>query len=253
MNLNLPLALLHGWGQHGGIWQQLLERLYTAAAPADTCNFDLPGHGAAPAAPYVLDALVDHYAHRAPAECVLVGWSLGGMLALRWAQRHPQQVKKLILFSTTPCFGARPDWPHGAALEVQQAFAAQIAAAPERGLQRFADLLAEGEHDVRGTRRALRAHLAAAPVPATESLAAGLQFLAATDLRAELLAAPPPQPLLLIHGEADTITPFAAALWLAAHLPQARLHALAQCGHAPMLSHASEAAAVIQAFLDESA
>lgn len=244
--MTLPLALIHGWGQHGGIWTSLLEHLSSPSV----CNLELPGHGAAPPADFAIDAVADAYAAQAPAPCAVIAWSLGAQIALRWAQRHPQQVTKLVLFSATPCFGVRDDWPHGSPTEVQQAFYAQVAAAPERALQRFSDLLAEGESDVRGVRRALRAQLAEKPLPALDTLLAGLRFLADTDLRASLHETPPQQPILLIHGEGDTITPFGAGCWLADTLPQARLHALPHCGHAPMISHAAETAAAITAFLD---
>ena len=242
-----PLALIHGWGQHGGVWSELMTQL---AAPS-VLNLELPGHGAAPAAGFALDALVDAYAAQAPSSCTVLGWSLGGMLALRWAHRYPQQVERLVLFATTPCFGERADWAHGSPAAVQLAFAALVKAAPEAALQRFADLLAVGESDLRGVRRRLRALLAEQPTPPIDMLLAGLHFLADTDLRAGLLADPPAQPVLIIHGEGDTITPLGAAWWLAKHLPQARLHAVALCGHAPMVSHVAEAAALVKAFLDE--
>jgi pimeloyl-[acyl-carrier protein] methyl ester esterase len=247
--MSYPLALIHGWGQHGGIWRQFLSGLSVPVA----CNLELPGHGDAPTAAFDIDALVDAYAAQAPAACNVVAWSLGGMLALRWAQRHPQQVKKLVLFSTTPCFGMRTDWPHGSPDEVQQAFAAQVEASPGRALQRFADLLAAGEADMKGVRLRLREHLAEKALPATDSLLAGLSFLKETDLRVDLLSAPPAQAILLIHGEGDTITPFGAGRWLAEHLPHARLHALPHCGHAPMVSHADVLTAPVRAFLDQPA
>lgn len=248
----LPLALIHGWGQHGGIWCELLARLEReGGAPEAVCNCELPGHGAAPSGDFELDALSESYAAQAPAACAVIGWSLGGLIALRWAQRQPQQVRKLILFGSTPCFGVRPDWVHGAPAEVQQAFAAQVEADPARALQRFADLLAAGEMDVRGVRNALRASLAAAPVPSAAMLMAGLRLLAATDLRASLRTDPPNMPTLVIHGEDDTITPFGAGRWLAETLPQARLLALPGCGHAPMVSHVEPVEAAIKAFLEE--
>ena len=246
--MTLPLVFIHGWGQHKEIWQPLLAGL---PATQDILNLELPGHGDAPWQAFDLDILVDAYAAQAPAQCVVVGWSLGGLVALRWAQHHPQQVRKLALLGSTPCFGQRSDWPCGSPDEVQQAFALHVAEAPERALQRFADLAAEGEHDPRSVRRALRAHLAERPIPHTEALLAGLRFLAETDMRASLQKRPVTQPTLLLHGEGDTITAFAASAWLADNLPQARLHALPQCGHAPMVSHADEARTALLAFLDE--
>ncbi|HTJ96715.1 MAG TPA: pimeloyl-ACP methyl ester esterase BioH [Rhodocyclaceae bacterium] len=250
MNRKNNLVLLHGWGQHSGIWQQLIAGL-TPQFNVD--SIDLPGHGYSRWEPpyFALDALVDAIAKQAPAHCHVAGWSLGGMLALRWAQRYPKQVQKLILIASTPCFGQRPGWTHGTPEEIQTAFAEQVAADPTRGLQRFADLLAEGEADVRATRRALRTHLAASPTPPAAALLAGLKFLAETDLRADLLATPPPQATLLLHGEDDTITPFAASQYLASTLPHARLQALPQCGHAPMVSHPAELLTALQNFLHD--
>ena len=247
--MSLPLVFIHGWGQHSGAWQPLLDGLSAHAVH----TLALPGHdGTQWQAPgFDLDKLVDAYAAQVPAQCVVIGWSLGGIIALRWAQRYPQQVRQLVVMASTPCFGQRPDWPHGAAAEVQAAFAAAVAAAPVQALQHFSDLLAEGEADVRGVRRQLRALLAAAPIPDQTALTAGLAFLAQTDMRASLRDQPPQQATLLLQGEGDTITPFAAAQWLAATLPQASLHALPQCGHAPMLSHASEVLQALQNFLDE--
>lgn len=245
----IPLFLLPGWGQHGGAFASLC----TSLAPRPTQCAELPGHAGTPwhEGDFALDTLIDHYAALAPAQCHVSGWSLGGLVALRWAQRYPQQIKKLVLFATTPCFGQREHWPHGAPSEVQSAFAEQVAADPQRGLQRFADLLAEGEADVRATRRALRHLLSAAPLPATPALLAGLQCLADTDLRESLQAQPPTQATLLLHGEDDTITACAASQWLAQTLPQARLQCLPHCGHAPMLSHSAEVARAIQTFLDD--
>ena len=245
--MSLPLALIHGWGQHGGAWRQLLADMNVSAA----CNFELPGHGDAAPASFDLDALADAYALRAPAECGVMAWSLGAQIALRWAQLHPQQVRKLVLFSATPCFGERADWPHGSPAEIQQVFFEQVAAAPETALQRFADLLAVGEADLRGARRAVRALLTEQPTPDTAMLLDGLKFLSGTDLRASLQTSPPAQPVLLIHGENDTITPFGASRWLATALPKARLHALPHCGHAPLISQAAAVGTVIKAFLDE--
>src|SRR5690606_16586334 len=65
--MTLPLALIHGWGQHGGIWRELLAQLAPRFADVPLCNLELPGHGRAASADFDLDALVDAYAAAAPA------------------------------------------------------------------------------------------------------------------------------------------------------------------------------------------
>src|SRR5690606_6905547 len=78
--MTLPLALIHGWGQLGCIWRELLARLAPRFPDLPLCNLGLPGHGQAAVADFELDALVDAYAAAAPARCMVLGWSLGGML-----------------------------------------------------------------------------------------------------------------------------------------------------------------------------
>jgi pimeloyl-[acyl-carrier protein] methyl ester esterase len=77
-----PLALLHGWAMHSGIWgglaAQLAERHRVHAV-------DLPGHGfSAPVPSFTIDGVVRlldaaFAAERSP--IVVVGWSLGGLIA----------------------------------------------------------------------------------------------------------------------------------------------------------------------------
>jgi pimeloyl-[acyl-carrier protein] methyl ester esterase len=77
----------------------------------------------------------------------------------------------------------------------------------------------------------------------------GLALLAGTDLRGGLAALA--LPCCLVHGAQDALMPAAASRWLAGTLPQARLHVLADCGHAVFLSQPAACAALIRSFLDD--
>jgi pimeloyl-[acyl-carrier protein] methyl ester esterase len=176
----LPVVLLHGWGMHGGVWADLVTRLggsVGALAP------DLPGHGHSPMVePYDIDVLVDQIAGAAPARCTVAGWSLGGQLALAWARRHPQQVERLVLIGTTPCFVSAPDWPHGVAEEVFAQFATDLTADAARTLRRFLLLETRGDAQARAVARQLDDALAARPLPGREVLAQTLLWLQSTDI-----------------------------------------------------------------------
>ena len=56
----------------------------------------------------------------------LLGWSLGGMAAQRWALREPGKIGKLILVASTPCFANRAGWECGMAQEVLAQFAGEL-------------------------------------------------------------------------------------------------------------------------------
>ncbi|MGH6693250.1 MAG: alpha/beta fold hydrolase, partial [Gammaproteobacteria bacterium] len=109
MRKALHVVLLHGWGSDAGVWDDLAGRL----GPQLRVHVpDLPGYGAAPAgARYTLEAMADTVARGAPRRCQVVGWSLGGEVALAWALRAPRQVRRLALIGATPCFASRPGWP----------------------------------------------------------------------------------------------------------------------------------------------
>lgn len=101
------LLLLHGFTGNGSVWRPLASALksrYHLIIP------DLPGHGrtAAPAHPDRLTLartaidlwnLVDHLN---VAETAVLGYSMGGRLALHVAARDPARVRGLILESASP-------------------------------------------------------------------------------------------------------------------------------------------------------
>ncbi|MBI5752400.1 MAG: pimeloyl-ACP methyl ester esterase BioH [Hydrogenophilales bacterium] len=227
------LALLHGWGMHGGIWEGARDAL---AERFRVHVVDLPGYGASPACePYTLEALAHSVARALPERTHVVGWSLGGQVALQWARLAPQQIGKLILIGATPCFRQREDWAHGLTDPAMAEFATGLEQDYEGTLKRFLSLQARSGDEARATISELRAKLFARGRPSLEVLRAGLAILADSDLRQALGAIQ--QAALVIHGSHDTLTPSAAGQWLAQTLPHAQLELVRGAAHAPFLSH----------------
>jgi pimeloyl-[acyl-carrier protein] methyl ester esterase len=232
-----PLVLIHGWGMHGGMWDGVAAQL---AAQYRVHCVDLPGHGRSAALEHTegtsaLDAtaraLSDHFD-----EAVTVcGWSLGGQVALRWAALAPQQVERLILVASTPCFATRDDWACGIATDVLQQFAADLMRDCPATLRRFLALQLRGSEHERELLQALRESLFSRGEPDLNSLRAGLEILRDTDMRAALPAIR--QRTLVIAGERDRLTPPAASAHLAQTLPRAHLAEINGAAHVPFLSH----------------
>lgn len=239
------LALLHGWGMHGGIWEGVRESL---AEQFRVHVVDLPGYGASPAcAPYTLEVLARSVANALPERTHVAGWSLGGQVALHWARLVPQQIGKLILIGTTPCFRQRANWTHGMSDPVMAEFAASLEQDYEGTLKRFLSLQARSGDEARATIAALREKLFARGKPGMETLRAGLAILSGLDLRETLSAIG--QDTLVLHGSHDTLTPPAAGQWLADALPHARLAMVCGAAHAPFLSHPKETLDAMTRFL----
>lgn len=239
-----PLLLWHGWGMHPAAWRRFASLL--AVQPLTP---PLPGYAATPApAPYSLDAMVDTLFAGQSTPVTLCAWSLGAMLALHAAQRHPDKVARLILIGATPSFVQRADWPFGMTQQALAEFTDSVARDPVTSLKRFIALFNQNDVNSRHVVRELTQALATEPLPPTATLVAGLNLLRDIDLRAQLPAIR--QPTLLLHGAHDPLMPLAAAQWLAATLTQVQLAVLPDAGHAPFLSDAARCAALVTEFLD---
>ena len=244
-----PLVLLHGWGLHGGLFAPLLPGL---ARRFRVHVVDLPGHGHSPAvATTTLDALVDAVADAVADErrpLAVLGWSLGGLCAMRWARRHPARIARLVLVATSPRFVTGDGWPHAMTPTTLSRFGDEFAASWKLAMQRFLALQVHGSESGRATLAALRHQLFARGEPSRAGLADALQVLATTDLRRE--AGEIKAPTLVVSGERDAITPAAAGAWLGAAMPHASHVRIDGAAHAPFLSHREAFDRALDGFLD---
>ena len=241
------VVLLHGWGMNSSVWSEVAALLATRFR---VHALNLPDHGADAASAWeTIDALAHRVAQIAPERCTVCGWSLGGAIALVWARRAPQQVTRLALIATSPCFVRRPDWPH--ALEAQRVhdLSKGLARDRETTLKRFLALQAQGDVRARKVARRLRQALSAQPLPDLRALQQGLATLLGSDLRRHLPAIR--QPALLMHGDRDALVPLAAGEYLARALPQARLTVMDGVAHVPFVSDPHATGARLAGFLDE--
>ena len=238
------LVLLHGWALHGGMWGPWIDEL---ARHARLHLVDLPGHGRSPWPAGVRDlaGLAAAVRPAVPDGAAVLGWSLGGMVALELA-RGPR-LAALVLVATTPRFVVDTDWEHGLSPELLAEFARGLASDHRATVQNFLALQTRGDERAHETLRQLRRSLDAHGPPDAAALEAGLAILGSADLRSALprIAVP----TLVIAGDHDRITPPGAGLELAARLPQARLAAIARSGHAPFLSHGPQVLAEVRGFL----
>ena len=104
----LPVVLLHGFAEDSAVWNNQVEHLkagYRLLIP------DLPGSGLSTGTPPTveyqpsMESLAESVLillnHEGIDQCVLIGHSMGGYVALAFAEKYPQRLKGLGLFHST--------------------------------------------------------------------------------------------------------------------------------------------------------
>jgi len=242
------LVMLHGWSMHSAVWHDLAEGLEK--------NFtlhlvDLPGHGQSnwQEGDLELDTLINNLAKLLPEPAYWLGWSLGGLISLAFADKYPEKVRKLVLMAATPCFVKAENWTSAMDAVIFQTFANNLEDNQAETLQRFLLLQARGSEHSRQTIRQLGEQLAIEKPPIAAALTAGLDLLINTDMRKQLSVLQCPVKMIL--GERDTLIPqdmLLAASELQTHL-QTTL--LTGAGHAPFIAQPSECQHEIEQFLND--
>ena len=149
------LVLLHGWGMNPHVFDMLSAQLedHIALLP-----LALPGHGgSATMNTNTLATWASEISEQLPPQTILMGWSLGGQVAMRIALDRPAQIERLILMSSTPKFVSEDDWQAGIALADLMAFGMDMQSDTRATLLRFLTLQTRGVIAQKALLQSLRA------------------------------------------------------------------------------------------------
>ena len=226
------VILLHGFGASLHTWEAWAQAL---AAGHRVIRFDLPGSSLSwpdPAGDYSdarsMQLLIALMEHLGVARASLVGNSIGGRIAWRFAAAHPERVAKLVLVS--PDGFASPGFAYGKAPEVPFVLKAMRYALPASVLRmnlapayadpaRLDGTLLTRYHDLMlapGAREAMLARMGQTvlvdPLPLLRTIRA---------------------PTLLLWGDRDALIPFANSADYLGAIAGSKLVALPGVGHLP--------------------
>jgi pimeloyl-ACP methyl ester esterase len=245
-----PLLFLHGWAMSGRVW-----RFQHPLADANRLIFlDQRGHGrSSVGSSYSVDdftgdlvALLDEIDLR---DAVVIGWSMGVQVALHAAQALESRVAGLILVGGTPRFTSAEGYPHGQPPVEVKGMGVRL----RRDYQKtmgdfFKGMFAEGELAHAQYQRIVHEIVMGGQSPDPDAAKQALRILSDVDLRDELPGIA--LPVLLIHGDMDTICPASASAYMAERLPHATLELMHGCGHAPFMTRPEEFNAKVREFLE---
>ena len=197
------LVLLHGWGYDNTCWPQ--EMLQQLRVDYELIVLDLPGHGQDPSELNQHDSInqLDEWIRvtkaRLPQRYDLMGWSLGGQIAIRMAH-NDSRIQRLILMAVNPKFISSNNWPKAMLPKLLLQFDQGYQALAEKTLRRFAMLQAQGA----AKPKPLGVHLMNLMLPKRQKIL-GLKLLYELDERDHLCQLS--QPCFLELADADELVP----------------------------------------------
>jgi 4,5:9,10-diseco-3-hydroxy-5,9,17-trioxoandrosta-1(10),2-diene-4-oate hydrolase len=254
-----PVVLLHGGGPGASAWSNFGPNLPVFAARFRTLLIDQPGFGSSDRPPvtgnyftFAADAVAGLLSELGIERVHLVGNSLGGGTAVRFALRFPDRAGRLVLMG-----------PGGLSLNV---FAPdptegvkrlmEFAAPPGPSKEKLAAFLRTLVHDQRlVTDELVDERYAAASDPAAMAAMAalGASFFDPASAQDGMLwreAHRLRQEVLLIWGREDRVNPLDGALVALKLIRRAQLHVFGGCGHWAQLEKFDEFNRLAISFLE---
>jgi len=216
-----PLVLIHGWTDTSRSFSLLVPHLagFRLIVP------DLRGHGSSdkPACCYAVGDLADDIRRLLDAKGIrrasIVGHSLGGIVAQRFAAEHPDRTARLALLASTPDPVLAPGDPLWTAV-----MALRAPIDPESGFMRA---WVSGETPVEpALLAAVRPETAGVPIHVWRAVARELATTSAGKLAPEVTA-----PVLVLWGDRDAFFGPASQRRLRELHPRARYRELKGQGH----------------------
>lgn len=226
----MNVVCIPGWGMKGEIFTPLLRAL----SPASSAMVEWEG-------------IKTVHCFRKRAEQMLgdrslvIGWSLGALVALELAHAYSNRLSHLVLIGGTSRFVTDDGYETGWHPRIVERMKKQLQRHPDETIEAFlASLWTQGETaDISAFVHRDR----------TDELVIGLDYLLTADARPFLSSIH--IPLLLIHGVQDTICQPDASRYMAERVPNAELVLLPGTGHVPFVTKTGECAHLIRTWVGE--
>jgi pimeloyl-ACP methyl ester carboxylesterase len=236
------IVFLHGAGMDHSVWA--LQSRALAHAGARVLAVDLPGHGGSEGPALTsIEALADWAAALIATEggrASLVGHSMGALIALATASRHPESVARIALVGVGARMPVHPDLiaaaksDDHAAIDMVSLWG--LGASAVRGGSPAPGLWMLG-----GAARLLER----APKGSLHADLAACNAFAEAEADARRVTCP----ALLLLGERDQMTPAKSGRALAAQIAGAETRVVAGAGHMLMIEKPAETLEALRAFL----
>lgn len=237
-----PLVLLHGFTTTSEFWREQVEEF---SASYQVIRPNLPGHGISPAPKnrnYTIDAFVEDleqiFEHFSLGRAALVGLSMGGIIAQKFAFKNPQLLDALVLVDTKA---------HSVGEEVRADNV--LAASDDLGIAAASQYIAERSFSSAAPPELVewaKREVIQTPDFVARAAIASIYTSDTRDLLSRITI-----PTLVIVGEKDIITPPSESQLLRDGIPNSTLVVIKNAGHFSMLEQPVEFNRTLRAFLKQ--
>ena len=190
----LDLLIVNGWSANAKFWTDFEQGIdQTVKFTVIDLDKDLN-----------LQEYLDLIDQSVTANTLILGWSLGGSLAIQYAASSQRPFLGLVTLQTNPCFVSQDNWPMGMDKALFESLQALVMNDEVSVLSRqFSHLLVKGSDQHRSDRAYLKMVYQEGSLPSQATLLSGLALLARMDVRECLEKIS--LPCLHIYGAKDSL------------------------------------------------
>lgn len=240
-----PVLIVNGWGGNASLWSEFSEQAQSQglfyASKVSVLDLNRP-HSETEWLACIQQALSP--------DSLLIGWSLGGMLAAKAVANlnQTEQPRALVLLNAAPCFH-QSLWPDGMSAADFADFKSRTLSGQTELVKKFSYLQVMNALNMREDKKLLKSYFNETLLPSQDALISGLnhlEHLSAVDAFKRFSL-----PVLSIAGEQDQLVS-AQSIKKGAELNSKRIafKSIPGMSHLPALSYKSPILDAISVFLD---
>ena len=235
----MNIVILNGWAMPACVLNEICERLEALTLCTCIRVIDIDRSLTAKQwVQYLDESIIEN--------TLLIGWSLGGMLAVEYAHEYPEKLRGLCTLQMNPKFIAATDWSCAMSMDTFSEFKQLAAYDAKTMVKRFGFLVTAKGDDALSDFKQLKRTFVAGTLPSTEVLQRGLELLETVDVRNKLSELALPQ--LHIYGEQDQLVPNEVKKQMELLSGQTNVTLLAGMSHLPCYGSAQSVVDLIHEF-----
>ena len=197
--------------------------------------------------PYKIDNIINEIHGLIPEKVTIIGWSLGGQIAMKYYLKYPKSVNYLVCISSTPCFIKKPGWEFGVSINFFSKFKEELLNNWQKTLRKFFLLQIKENEERNSILKKLENSFMAEQPPKKLGLKKALEILEEVDIRKDIKNIS--IRTLIISGKKDTISNYKASIWMHSQIKESKIFIFDSAGHIPFVNDQRKCFELVEEFL----